>query len=346
MVVALLGIRRNGGGREVDTEDDSGPAIGMTGARFGGAPRRRRTARKRTAEAKAISAAAESLDSPDPREADTAAIPVTPPGPVPRPGEPAGAGTHHQGARQHGAPQIGVAQSGTAQSGTAESGTAESGTAESGTAESGTAESGTAESGTAESGTAESGTAQSDGPAPDAGMADGPVVGLTGARFSGAPMRKRGSEPAAGTESAGSRLEPEREAARSVEGPEAATPHVSPPPDEPEPVAGGAAFVRPYVFTRGRTRSSLELSIETLVSAVPQSAPAGLTGEHQVVLDLCREPRSVAELAARAGVPLGVARVLVGDLAAAAAVSVHRSAGEAGPDLALMRRVLSGLRRL
>ena len=48
------------------------------------------------------------------------------------------------------------------------------------------------------------------------------------------------------------------------------------------------------------------------------------------MLDLCREPRSVAELAARAGVPLGVARVLVGDLAAAAAVSVHRSAGEAG----------------
>ena len=311
MVVALLGIRRNGGGREVDTEDDSGPAIGMTGARFGGAPRRRRTARKRTAEAKAISAAAESLDSPDPREADTAAIPVTPPGPVPRPGESAGAGAHHQGARQHGARQIGAAQSGPAKSEIAQSE-----------------------------------IAQPERPAPDAGMADGPVVGSTGARFSGAPMRKRGSEPAAGTESAGSRLEPEREAARSVEGPEAATPHVSPPPDELEPVAGGAAFVRPYVFTRGRTRSSLELSIETLVSAVPQSAPAGLTGEHQVVLDLCREPRSVAELAARAGVPLGVARVLVGDLAAAAAVSVHRSAGEAGPDLALMRRVLSGLRRL
>jgi hypothetical protein len=159
-------------------------------------------------------------------------------------------------------------------------------------------------------------------------------------------MRKRGSQPAAGTEPAGSRLEPEREAGRSVEGSRAATAHVPPPPDAPEPVAGGAAFVRPYVFTRGRTRSSLELSIETLVSAVPQSAPAGLTGEHQVVLDLCREPRSVAELAARAGVPLGVARVLVGDLAAAAAVSVHRSAGEAGPDLALMRRVLSGLRKL
>jgi hypothetical protein len=295
----------------VDTEDDSGPAIGMTGARFGGAPRRWWTARKRTAEAKATSAAAEPPDSPELREADSGAIPVTPPSPVPRSGEPAGASTHHQGARQHGARQIGVAQSGTAQSGTAQSG-----------------------------------TAQPDGPAPNAGMADGPVVGLTGARFGGAPMPKRASQPAAGTEPAGSGLEPEREAARPVEGPPTATPHVPPPPDEPEPVAGGAAFVRPYVFTRGRTRSSFELSIETLVSAVRQSAPVGLTGEHQVVLDLCREPRSVAELAARAGVPLGVARVLVGDLAAAAAVSVHRSAGEAGPDLALIRRVLSGLRRL
>jgi hypothetical protein len=305
----------------VDTEDDSGPAIGMTGARFGGAPRRRRTARKRTAEAKAISAAAELRDSPDPREADTVAIPVTPPSPVPRTGEPAGAGTtHHQGARQHGARQIGVAEPESAQSESAQSESAQSG------------------------------TAQSDGPAPDAGMADGPAVGLTGARFGGARRHKRASGPAAGTEPAEARPEPEpepeREAARAVEGPEAAVPHVPPPRDEPEPVAGGAAFVRPYVFTRGRTRSSLELSIETLVSAVPQSAPAGLTGEHQVVLDLCREPRSVAELAARAGVPLGVARVLVGDLAAAGAVSVHRSAGEAGPDLALMRRVLSGLRRL
>ncbi len=288
----------------MDTEDDSGPAIGMTGARFGAAPRRRWTARKRTAEAKATSPA-EPPDSPESREADTGGIPV------PQSGEPAGAGTHHHGARQHGARQIGVAQSGTAQSGTAQSG-----------------------------------TAQPDGPAPDAGMADGPVVGLTGARFAGAPMHKVGSQPAAGTEPAGSGLEPEREAARPVEGSPTATPHVPPPPDEPEPVAGGAAFVRPYVLTRGRTRSSFELSIETLVSAARQSAPPGLTGEHQVVLDLCREPRSVAELAARAGVPLGVARVLVGDLAAAAAVSVHRSAGESGPDLALIRRVLSGLRRL
>jgi uncharacterized membrane protein len=54
----------------------------------------------------------------------------------------------------------------------------------------------------------------------------------------------------------------------------------------------------------------------------------------------------VAELAAHVGVPLGVARVLVGDLASAGAVAVHSGPGASGPDLALMERVLSGLRKL
>jgi hypothetical protein len=119
-----------------------------------------------------------------------------------------------------------------------------------------------------------------------------------------------------------------------------------PPPDTEEPVAGGSAFVRPYVLTRGRTRAAFELSIETLVSAAPEATRAGLVGEHHTVLGLCQEPRSVAEIAALVGVPLGVARVLVGDLAAAGIVAVHGGTGEAGPDLALMQRVLSGLRRL
>lgn len=159
---------------------------------------------------------------------------------------------------------------------------------------------------------------------------DGPVVGLTGARF-GRARRKRGPNPA------------------PADPRPAAPPPPPPPPDVEveEPVAGGSAFVRPYVFTRGRTLASLDLSIETLVSACspaePRGAPGGLTGEHLAVLDLCREPRSLAELAAHARVPLGVARVLVGDLAAAGAVAVHRAAG---PDVALMRRVLGGLRKL
>jgi hypothetical protein len=100
------------------------------------------------------------------------------------------------------------------------------------------------------------------------------------------------------------------------------------------------------VFTRGRTRSQFEISIEALVSVVPLAPITHVSGEQLAVIDLCREPRSVAEIAALLGVPLGVARVLVGDLVAAGAVAVHRTADAAGPDMALMERVLAGLHRL
>jgi hypothetical protein len=126
---------------------------------------------------------------------------------------------------------------------------------------------------------------------------------------------------------------------------------VAPAPDDPfadpEPVDPSASsFVRPYVLTRGRTRSRFELAVETLVSAVPMAVRDPEPGEHQAVVDLCREPRSVAEVAALLGVPLGVARVVLGDLAATGAVAVHRSAGAAGPDMALMERMLTGLHHL
>ena len=70
--------------------------------------------------------------------------------------------------------------------------------------------------------------------------------------------------------------------------------------------------------------------------------------EHRAVAELCEQTRSVAEVAALLSVPLGVARVLLGDMAGLGVVTVHQNASSAGntPDLALMERVLSGLRRL
>ena len=55
-----------------------------------------------------------------------------------------------------------------------------------------------------------------------------------------------------------------------------------------------------------------------------------------------------AEVAALLSLPLGVARVVLGDMAGLGVVTVHQTASSAGsgPDLALMERVLSGLRRL
>jgi hypothetical protein len=165
--------------------------------------------------------------------------------------------------------------------------------------------------------------------APD--VSEAPVVGLTGARFGGRQAARR------------------RPVAPAVVRPVAARAPRAEPEPEPEPEGWDtddassevSATVRPYVLTSGRTRSTFELPIEALVSAAP-----GTPTVHSDIVELCREPRSVAEIAALRGVPLGVARVLLGDLAAVGAISVHRTVDAGGPDLALMERVLSGLRRL
>ncbi|MFD9705530.1 DUF742 domain-containing protein [Lentzea sp. NPDC059081] len=114
--------------------------------------------------------------------------------------------------------------------------------------------------------------------------------------------------------------------------------------------AADSSIVRAYAWTGGRTRSNIHLEIETLVSANDQSRRSAgiLQSEHQRVVDLCRSPRSVAEVAALMRLPLGVVKVLLGDMAERGLVDVHQTASAGGdmPDLGLMERVLSGLRRL
>jgi len=135
-------------------------------------------------------------------------------------------------------------------------------------------------------------------------------------------------------------------------GPGPATPVPGPPDAGPDAydAAGTAAAVRPYTWTRGRTKSGLDLAIETLVSTSPRgrAQAATLQVEHRAVAELCEQTRSVAEVAALLSLPLGVARVVLGDMAGLGVVTVHQTASSAGsaPDLALMERVLSGLRRL
>ncbi|MFN2494542.1 MAG: DUF742 domain-containing protein [Pseudonocardiaceae bacterium] len=134
----------------------------------------------------------------------------------------------------------------------------------------------------------------------------------------------------------------------AAEGTLAATwPEVSDEWDEPEDVASA---VRPYPWTRGRTRPVYDLAVEALVSTSPQGRDlAALTSvEHRAVAELCRTPRSVAEVAALLCLPLGVARVLLGDMAEIGLVVVHRTATSSGEvsEFDFMERVLSGLRRL
>jgi hypothetical protein len=113
---------------------------------------------------------------------------------------------------------------------------------------------------------------------------------------------------------------------------------------------GPRTLVRPYVLTRGRTQSRRHLAIEAMVStrAGAHWNGARLTGEFRSVRTLCHHPRSVAEVAARLSVPLGVARVLLDDMAEQGLVTIHdtRVSADGRPAAALMERVLHGLRRL
>ncbi|MEU5659533.1 DUF742 domain-containing protein [Streptomyces sp. NPDC047737] len=120
---------------------------------------------------------------------------------------------------------------------------------------------------------------------------------------------------------------------------------------EPAKPAAHNPLVRPYAMTGGRTRPRYQLAIEALVSTTAD--PARLQGqlpEHQRICRLCIEIKSVAEVSALLSIPLGVARILVADLAEAGLVAIHQPGGDeaAGgqPDVTLLERVLSGLRKL
>ena len=109
-------------------------------------------------------------------------------------------------------------------------------------------------------------------------------------------------------------------------------------------------MVRPYTKTGGRTRSDYDLAIEALVSTSERGrAPdAAVRPEHRSICGLCLDTRSVAEVAAHLRLPLGVARVLIGDMAGLGLVLIHQSGMVVGdrPSIEFMERVLSGLRRL
>lgn len=103
----------------------------------------------------------------------------------------------------------------------------------------------------------------------------------------------------------------------------------------------GPEHPRPYLLTRGRVVSHGDLPLEAQVVTVRPDPAARL--ERRAILDLAREPLSVAEIAARLGLHLGVVRVLVSELYAEGRLIVE-DASEIGVDT--LRRVVHGLRSL
>jgi len=113
--------------------------------------------------------------------------------------------------------------------------------------------------------------------------------------------------------------------------------------------ADGGRVVPAYALTRGRTRSAgPDLPLEALLTATEYGLRRflGLQAERRTIVELCAGPMSVAEIAAYLRIPLGVARVLVSDLASSGYLAVHMPQGAADdrPDAAILERLLDGLR--
>lgn len=119
--------------------------------------------------------------------------------------------------------------------------------------------------------------------------------------------------------------------------------------------AEAGPLVRPYAMTGGRTEPGPHgvrfdlIALVDLADGAPGQGDESLLGpEHRALLTLCRgETQSVAELAAGADLPVGVVRVLLGDLLEAGQVRVSRPVPPAQlPNERILREVIDGLRAL
>ncbi len=119
--------------------------------------------------------------------------------------------------------------------------------------------------------------------------------------------------------------------------------------------ASRGPVVRPYAVTSGRTKHTGEaIDMVALVSAVRSIKVADLEPEqksklgpeHLRLLGSCRQPIAVADLASDLDLPLGVVRILVGDLREHGLVSVRQPAPSGFNDVAILKEVADALRRL
>jgi hypothetical protein len=114
--------------------------------------------------------------------------------------------------------------------------------------------------------------------------------------------------------------------------------------DEPQ-------LVRPYTLTAGRTNSRIDLPLEAPVQTLATTKAPRWPGNdvRGQIVKLGADSPSVAEIAAVLSLPLGVARVLIGDLVTQGYLRVHTTLGDSTSDderRELIGRTLRGLRAL
>ncbi|MEU6563322.1 DUF742 domain-containing protein [Nocardia nova] len=113
--------------------------------------------------------------------------------------------------------------------------------------------------------------------------------------------------------------------------------------DDPGPL------VRPFATTRGRTGTELpDLDIFTLVTTIDFGNDVeDFDREYRQILSMCRgRPQSIAEIAARCGLLVTAAKVLVGDLIKAGYIDFRAPHPDVAHDPEFLRAVLAGLRNI
>jgi len=126
-----------------------------------------------------------------------------------------------------------------------------------------------------------------------------------------------------------------------------------PPEDAAENVwldEAAGPVVRPYAMTRGRTRpTSGDFDLIALVIATQPLAAVhiGLEPEHAAIVRMAQSPISVAEISAHLDLPLGIVRVMLGDLLDRGLILARepRPATQM-PSQRVLKAVINGLRSL
>jgi hypothetical protein len=120
-----------------------------------------------------------------------------------------------------------------------------------------------------------------------------------------------------------------------------------------DPVARLRDDIRPYLMTGGRTVAAgcvPAVALETVValSRLARSGPtARQTFERDRILRECQRPCSVAEVAARLHLPLGVAVVLITDLIADGLLDASGARREEqAHDVQFLERLIAGVSAL
>jgi hypothetical protein len=108
--------------------------------------------------------------------------------------------------------------------------------------------------------------------------------------------------------------------------------------------------VRPYALTQGRTLPSggASFGLIDVVIATGERTPEHFRPgpEHRRILSMCRRPTPIVDLTSEIDLPLGVVRVLLGDLTSEGLVRVLSTQKQPANDQRLLRMVLDGLESL